>query len=133
MNRTFLIATIFAAMTPMMTQASELIAIDDISGGKTLFKVLAGAPSHSISVNADDFVGIGTESPGQQVHIVSGNLPSIRLEQDGMVKLSAPIGTPSSQWRGTVSRFLVDSSRVFRKFQAALRFFCRCSFRMGLV
>jgi Chaperone of endosialidase len=38
--------------------------------------------SFTYLTNSDDDVGIGTDSPGQKLHMVTGNSPAIRLEQD---------------------------------------------------
>ncbi len=58
-------------------------SIDDVTGGKTPFTILAGAPSNSLFIKADGKVGFGTASPVVDNHIVSGNSPTLRLEQDG--------------------------------------------------
>lgn len=58
-------------------------AIDDETAGNTPFKIMAGAPSHSMHVNANGELGIGTENPAQLIHTLNGNTPALRLEQDG--------------------------------------------------
>lgn len=57
-------------------------AIDDIDHGTTPFKVEAGAPTSALHV--DDFgrVGVGTSIPVTQIHAVTSNTPTLRLEQD---------------------------------------------------
>lgn len=59
------------------------IAIEDITKGSTPFKVMAGAADASLFVGENGFIGLGTATPAQQLHIVSGNTPSVRLEQTG--------------------------------------------------
>ena len=58
-------------------------SIDDISGGRTPFTVEARAPSHSLYVDDGGRVGLGTSTPVADIHAVSGNTPTLRLEQNG--------------------------------------------------
>ena len=60
-------------------------SIDDITGGKTPFTLEANAPSHSLYVDDGGRLGLGTSAPagGVRVHVVDGNTPALRLEQDG--------------------------------------------------
>ncbi len=58
-------------------------AIDDIDGGRTPFTIEAGAPSHSLYVDDGGRVGFGTSTPVADLHVKSGNTPTLRLEQDG--------------------------------------------------
>ena len=48
-----------------------------------VFAVEAGARQNALYVESDGDVGIGTSNPVLDLHIVTGNTPSIRLEQDG--------------------------------------------------
>jgi hypothetical protein len=58
-------------------------SIDDIDGGRTPFTLEAGAPSHSLYVDDGGRLGFGTNSPVADLHVKSGNTPTLRLEQDG--------------------------------------------------
>lgn len=58
-------------------------SIDDIDGGRTPFTLEAGAPSHSLYVDDGGRLGLGTNTPVVDVHVKSGNTPTMRLEQDG--------------------------------------------------
>ncbi|MCP3969830.1 MAG: hypothetical protein GY717_05855 [Rhodobacteraceae bacterium] len=58
-------------------------SIDDIDGGLTPFTVEAGAPSHSLYVDDGGRIGFGTSTPVVDLHLKSGNTPTLRLEQDG--------------------------------------------------
>lgn len=58
-------------------------SIDDIDGGRTPFTIEAGAPSHSLYVDDGGRLGLGTSTPVVDVHVKSGNTPTLRLEQDG--------------------------------------------------
>ena len=58
-------------------------SIDDIDGGRTPFTIEASAPSHSLYVDDGGRIGFGTATPVVELHIVDGDSPTIRLEQDG--------------------------------------------------
>ena len=58
-------------------------SIDDIDGGRTPFTIEAGAPSHSLYVDDGGRLGLGTSTPVVDIHVKSGNTPTMRLEQDG--------------------------------------------------
>jgi len=58
-------------------------SVEDLTGGTIPFTVLAGAPDDSLFVNDDGFIGLGTTTPAQNIHINAANAPSIRLEQNG--------------------------------------------------
>lgn len=61
----------------------SFLAIEDATAGRIPFRVEAGAPTHSLVVEADGDVGIKTLEPVVDLHIVEGNTPTVRLEQDG--------------------------------------------------
>ena len=58
-------------------------SVDDIDGGRTPFTIEASAPSHSLFVDDGGRLGLGTSTPVVDVHVKSGNTPTLRLEQDG--------------------------------------------------
>jgi hypothetical protein len=58
-------------------------SIDDIDGGRTPFTIEASAPSHSLYVDDGGRLGFGTSTPVVELHVVDGNTPTLRLEQDG--------------------------------------------------
>jgi hypothetical protein len=58
-------------------------SIDDIDGGRTPLTIEAGAPSHSLYVDDGGRLGLGTSIPVVDIHVKSGNTPTLRLEQDG--------------------------------------------------
>lgn len=58
-------------------------SIDDITGARTPFTIIAGAPTNSLYVNSSGNLGLGTASPVLDAHMVTGNTPAIRMEQDG--------------------------------------------------
>lgn len=58
-------------------------SIDDITGGRTPFTIEASAPNNSLYVDDAGRVGIKTAAPVVDLHIVNGNSPTMRLEQNG--------------------------------------------------
>jgi len=58
-------------------------SIDDIDGGRTPFTIEARAPSHSLYVDDGGRIGMGTSTPVVEAHIVNGDSPTLRLEQNG--------------------------------------------------
>jgi hypothetical protein len=64
-------------------------SIDDISNGLTPFTIEARALSHSLYVDDGGRIGFGTSTPAVDLHVKSGNTPTLRLEQDGTSGFSA--------------------------------------------
>ncbi|MCP4420288.1 MAG: hypothetical protein GY805_27095, partial [Chloroflexi bacterium] len=62
---------------------ANYFAVGDSTGGTVPFKVEAGAPSNTLYVDAAGDVGIKSATPAVDLHIVEGNTPTVRLEQDG--------------------------------------------------
>ncbi|WP_153914063.1 hypothetical protein [Shewanella sp. TC10] len=58
-------------------------SIDDITGGRTPFTIEASAPSHSLYVDDGGRIGVGTSTPVVEMHVVNGDSPTLRLEQNG--------------------------------------------------
>jgi len=55
----------------------------DTDGGRRPFTIEAGAPAHSLYVEDYGRIGLGTSIPYVELHIVDGDSPTIRLDQDG--------------------------------------------------
>lgn len=62
---------------------ANYFAIEDSTAGRIPFRVEAGAQANTLYVEADGDVGIKTANPVVDLHIVEGNTPTVRLEQDG--------------------------------------------------
>ncbi|RBP50990.1 hypothetical protein [Arenicella xantha] len=58
-------------------------SIQDSTAGRSPFRVEAGAPANSLVVESDGDIGIKTLNPVVDLHIVEGNTPTVRFEQDG--------------------------------------------------
>ena len=57
-------------------------AIKDSTAGRVPFLVEAGAPTNSLYVDDAGRVGLGTATPVVEAHVVDGDSPTLRLEQD---------------------------------------------------
>ena len=62
---------------------ANYFAIEDATAGRIPFRVEAGAPANTLYVEDDGDVGVKTANPVVDIHIVEGNTPTLRLEQDG--------------------------------------------------
>jgi len=78
-------------------------SIDDIDSGRTPFTIEAGAPSHLLYVSEKGRIGVGTSTPQSEIHILSGDTPTLRLEQDSRG------GWPKQTWviSGNESNFFI--------------------------
>ncbi len=61
---------------------ANYFAVEDATAVRTPFKIMAGARTSSIFVSSNGRVGLGTAAPALNLHIVQGDTPSIRLDQD---------------------------------------------------
>lgn len=60
-------------------------SIFDATCGRSIFTLEAGALSNSLYVRNNGYIGINTNIPKKNLHIVDGNSPGIRLEQDNSI------------------------------------------------
>lgn len=58
-------------------------SIDDIDSGRTPFTIEHSAPNNSLYVDDGGRIGLGTSTPVVELHVVDGDTPTLRLEQDG--------------------------------------------------
>ena len=58
-------------------------SIEDSTGATTPFTIEAGAVNNALYVDTSRRVGFGTATPVVNLHTVTGNTPTLRLEQDG--------------------------------------------------
>jgi hypothetical protein len=57
-------------------------SLQDVTGTKTPFTVVAGAPDNALYVAPTGNVGFGTASPGLGLEVKRNNTPALRLNQD---------------------------------------------------
>ena len=62
---------------------ASYLAFEDSNAGRQPFRVEAGAQANTLYVESDGDVGIKTANPVVDIHVVEGNTPTLRLEQDG--------------------------------------------------
>ncbi len=62
---------------------ANYFAVEDATAGRIPFRIEAGAPVNTLYVEDDGDVGIKTANPVVDLHMVEGNTPTLRLEQDG--------------------------------------------------
>ncbi|MFC3151270.1 tail fiber domain-containing protein [Litoribrevibacter euphylliae] len=60
----------------------SMFAIEDLDASTIPFMVEAGAGDYSVYIDSSDKVGFGTSSPLMDMHLVAGDSPALRLEQD---------------------------------------------------
>lgn len=61
---------------------ASYFAVEDSTAGRIPFRVEAGAPTNALYVDDGGRIGIGTSNPIVETHIVDGDSPTLRLEQD---------------------------------------------------
>ncbi|MEY3051501.1 MAG: hypothetical protein RLY31_1286 [Bacteroidota bacterium] len=61
----------------------NLFAIRNRTGGKDILTTEADAPANSLYIAANGNVGLRTNMPAMNLHLKSGDTPTMRLEQDG--------------------------------------------------
>jgi len=61
----------------------NIFYLEDSTAGRQVVSVEAGARSNALYVEADGDVGLGTANPVVELHIVRGDTPTVRLDQDG--------------------------------------------------
>ncbi|MCP5048100.1 MAG: tail fiber domain-containing protein [bacterium] len=57
-------------------------SVEDATADRRVFTLEAGARTNSLYVDDNGRVGFGTSTPAEDLHIVVGDTPTIRLEQD---------------------------------------------------
>lgn len=61
---------------------ANYFAIEDADAGRIPFRVEAGADANSLYVDSTSRIGFGTATPAVELHVVDGDTPSLRLQQD---------------------------------------------------
>lgn len=61
---------------------ASYLAIEDVTSAKRPFTIAAGARTNSLYVSSTGRVGLGTATPVLDLHLVRGDTPSVRLDQD---------------------------------------------------
>ncbi|WP_300528925.1 hypothetical protein [Maricaulis sp.] len=91
---------------------ANYFAIDDVSGGRTPFRVEAGAPTGALWVDSAGDVGIGQQTPVVDLHVTSGNTPTLRLEQNGTSGFASQTFDVAANEANFFIRDVTNSSRL---------------------
>lgn len=62
---------------------NNYLAFEDVDGGNKPFLVEARAGDSALYVKSGGDVGLGTSAPATKLHIVAGDTPTVRFEQNG--------------------------------------------------
>jgi hypothetical protein len=80
---------------------SNKFSIEDITGAKVPFTIIAGAPTNSMFVASNGKVGFGNASPVLNLHVTATDTPAIRQEQTnggGFTAQTWDIGANEANW-----------------------------------
>lgn len=86
--------------------------IRDETGGRTIARFDAGAPADSLRIDSGGDLGLGTSAPVTQIHVVDGNTPTLRLEQDGSSGFTAQTYDIASNEANFFVRDVTNGSRL---------------------
>ncbi|MEL7061713.1 MAG: tail fiber domain-containing protein [Acidobacteriota bacterium] len=89
------------------------LAIEDSTTGRLPFRVEGGAPVHTLVVEADGDIGVKTLNPVVDIHVVEGNTPTLRLEQDGSDGFTPQTYDIASNEANFFIRDVTNNSRLF--------------------
>ncbi|MCB1056978.1 MAG: tail fiber domain-containing protein [Acidobacteria bacterium] len=95
-------------------------SLDDITNGKTPFTIEAGAANNSLYVDDAGNIGIGTSAPVVEVHVVDGDSPALRLQQDASSGFTPYVWDVAGNETNFFVRDVTDSSHIpFKIFPGA--------------
>lgn len=92
---------------------ASYFSIEDATAGRRPFTVEAGAAANSLYVETDGDVGLGTSNPAVELHIVDGDSPTIRLEQNGSSGFTPQTYDVASNEANFFIRDVTNGSRLF--------------------
>ena len=87
-------------------------AVEDASAARTPFTLEATAPTHSLYVDDGGRVGLGTSTPSVELHIVDGDTPTVRLNQDGTSGFAAHTWDVAGNETNFFIRDVTDGSKL---------------------
>ncbi|NLG27636.1 MAG: tail fiber domain-containing protein, partial [Chloroflexi bacterium] len=61
---------------------ASYLAIDDVTAGRTPFRIAAGAQNNALYIGPGRYIGIGTAVPVKALHMLMPDTPALRLDQD---------------------------------------------------
>jgi hypothetical protein len=87
-------------------------AINDVTGAKTPFKIIAGAPTSSFYMASTGKIGFRTAAPILDLHINTSDTPAIRLEQNNLSGFTAQTWDMGGNEANFFIRDLTGGSRL---------------------
>ncbi|MCP4216959.1 MAG: tail fiber domain-containing protein [bacterium] len=90
----------------------EYFAVRDMDAGTWPFTIEADTGSNTLYVDSNERVGLGTSTPALNLHIVEGNTPSLRLEQDGSSGFNPQVWDVAGNESGFFIRDVTNSSTL---------------------
>ena len=96
---------------------ANYFAVEDATAGLVPFRVEAGAPANALIVASTGNVGIGTLTPVVETHIVDGDSPAIRLEQDGSSGFTPQVYDIAANETNFFIRDVTNGSNLFFRAQ----------------
>ena len=87
-------------------------SIEDVTGAKVPFTVVAGAPTNSLFTSNIGDIGLGTSTPGLDLHIYRSDTPAIRLEQNNSGGYAAQTWDVAGNEANFFVRDLTSGSRL---------------------
>lgn len=61
---------------------ANYFALRDVTAGRNLMMLIAGAPANSLYMSNSGNIGFGTSTPILELHVLDNDTPALRLEQD---------------------------------------------------
>lgn len=98
---------------------ANYFAIEDSDRGRNVFLVEAGAPANSLYVDDGGRVGIKTSTPAVQLHVLDGNTPTMRLQQDGSSGFTPQVWDIAGNEANFFIRDVTNGSRLSFKIKPA--------------
>ena len=96
---------------------ANYFAVEDATAGLVPFRVEASAPANALTVASTGNVGIGTLTPVVETHIVDGDSPAIRLEQDGSSGFTPQVYDIAANETNFFIRDVTNGSNLFFRAQ----------------
>jgi len=84
----------------------------DRTNGRTIFVMEAASPNNSLYVDSTGNIGLGTSTPVLPLHVVDGNSPALRLEQDGSSGFTAQTWDVAGNEANFFVRDATNGSRI---------------------
>ena len=96
---------------------ANYFGVEDSTAGRRPFTIEAGAPVNTLYVEDDGDVGIKTSTPVVDLHIVEGNTPTVRFEQDGSDGFTPQTYDVAANESNFFIRDVTNGSRLFFRAQ----------------